>query len=170
MAQHAKITSVEALEDFQTALVLYLDKARQVIDEISDEVKRTRSWLEADRRMHWLNEVKRRTRVLETRQQELFSAQIGHLAEPTQSHRHAVHRAKRALDEAQEKVDRIRRWIRDFDNHVAPLARHVDQMRHVLGVDMMKGVSVLKQHLDALHQYAEVAKLGRSTSASEGSA
>ena len=64
MADRAKITSVEALESFQNVLVVYLDKAKRTMDEISDEVKRTRTWVESDRRVHWKHEVKRRTRVV----------------------------------------------------------------------------------------------------------
>jgi hypothetical protein len=157
MAGRANITSVEALEDFQNALVVYLDKARRVVDEIGEEVKRTRTWLEADRLVHWKGEIKRRTRVLEMRQQELFSARIGNLAEPTQSHRQAVRKAKQSLEEAEAHVDRVRRWIRDFDVRVTPLARHIDQVRHTLVVDMAKGVASLKQTLETLHHYAGVA-------------
>ena len=156
MADRAKITSVEALESFQSTLVIYLDRARRSMDEISDEVKRTRTWLASDRHVHWKNEARRRTRQLEMRQQELFSARIGNLAEPTQSHQQAVRRAKRALEEASDKLDQVRRWNREFDQRVEPLARHVDKLRDSLTVDMGKAVVFLKQSIDALHQYAEV--------------
>jgi uncharacterized coiled-coil DUF342 family protein len=156
MADRAKITSVEALEAFQNTLVVYLDKARRAMDEISDEVRRTRTWIEADRHVHWKNEVKRRTRMLEMKQQELFSARIGNLAEPTQTHQQAVRRARKALDEANEKLDRVRRWNREFDNRVEPLARHADKLRHTLTVDMAKAVASLKQSIESLHQYADV--------------
>lgn len=156
MAERAKITSVEALESFQTALVVYLDKARRTMDEISDEVKRTRTWVESDRLTHWTNEVKRRTRVLEMKQQELFSARIGNLAEPTQSHQQAVRKARKALEEANEKLVQVRRWRREFDNRVEPLARHVDKLRHTITVDMRRAVQALKTSIEALHQYADV--------------
>jgi len=156
MADRAKITSVDALEAFQNALVLYLDRARRTMDEISDEVKSTRTWVEADRHVHWSNEVKRRTRTLEMKQQELFSARIGNLAEPTQGHQQAVRKAKKALDEASEKLLQVRRWSREFDNRVEPLARHADKLRHALTVDMGKAVVSLKQSIDSLHKYAEL--------------
>jgi uncharacterized protein YoxC len=156
MAERAKITSVEALESFQNALVIYLDKARRSMDEISDEVKRTRTWIESDRLVHWKNEVRRRTRTLEMKQQELFSARIGNLAEPTQSHQQAVRKAKQALDEATEKMQVVRRWTREFDNRVDPLARNADKLRDTLTVDMNKAVTSLKQSIESLHKYADV--------------
>lgn len=156
MADRAKITSVDALETFQNSLVVYLDKARRALDEISDEVRRTRAWIETDRHVHWKNEVKRRTRTLEMKQQELFSARIGNLAEPTQTHQHAVRRARKALDEASDKLNHVRRWNHEFDNRVEPLARHADKLRHTLTVDMAKAVASLKQSIESLHQYANV--------------
>lgn len=162
MAERAKITSVEALESFQNALVIYLDKARRSMDEISDEVKRTRTWIESDRHVHWKNEFKRRMRTLEMKQQELFSARIGNLAEPTQSHQQAVRKAKNALDEAKEKLDLVRRWTREFDNRVDPLARNADKLRHTLTVDMSKAVASLKQSIESLHKYAELHQPGGS--------
>jgi len=156
MAERAKITSVEALESFQVALVVYLDKARRAMDEISDEVRRTRTWVESDRHPHWSGEVRRRTRLLEMRQQELFSARIGNLADPTQGHQQAVRQARRALEEAQGKLERVRRWSREFDNRVEPLARHADRLRHTLTVDMARAVASLNQAIDALHAYAGV--------------
>lgn len=155
MAERAKITSVEALEAFRNVLVVYVDKARRTLDEVSDEVRRTRTWVETDRQVHWVGEVKRRTRMLEMKQQELFSARIGTLSEPTQGHQQAVRRARQALDEATGKLDRVRRWARDFENRVGPLARHVDKLRHTLTVDMAKAVAQLEQSLESLHRYAE---------------
>lgn len=156
MAERAQITSVEALESFQNALVVYLDKARRALDEISDEVKRTRGWVESDRQVHWKHEVRRRTRALEQRQQELFSARVGNLAEPSQLHQQAVRRARQALDEANEKLARVRRWSREFDTRVEPFARHADKLRHTLTVDMVRAVASLKQSIETLHQYADV--------------
>jgi len=165
MANRANITSVEALESFQNSLVVYIDKAKRAMDEISDEVKRTRSWVESDRHVHWKNEVRRRTRLLEMKQQELFSARIGNLAEPTQGHQQAVRRARAAVDEAKAKLDAIRRWTREFDNRVEPMARQVDKLRDTLTVDMGKAVLSLKQSIEALHKYAETHSPGKGPAA-----
>ena len=156
MAERAKITSVEALESFHDTLIVYLDKARRALDEIGDEVKRTRAWIDSDRQTHWRGEVRRRTQQLEMKQQELFSARIGNISEPTQMHQQAVRKARKALDEANEKLQAVRHWSREFDIRVEPKARHVEKLRHTLTVDMGKAVLSLKQAIEALHQYANV--------------
>jgi uncharacterized coiled-coil DUF342 family protein len=108
--------------------------------------------------------------MLEMKQQELFSARIGNLAEPTQSHQQAVRRARRALDEASAKLDQVRRWRREFDNRVEPLARQSDKLRHTLTVDMGKAVALLKQTIDTLHEYAGSRKPGGTPPPSEPAA
>ena len=76
MPERAKVTSLEVIEDFRAKLIIYRDKAGRVLDEVSDEVLRTRLWLEGDRQTHWQNQIRRLTRELEQRQQELFSAEL----------------------------------------------------------------------------------------------
>lgn len=154
MADRARITSVEALESFHATLVVYLDKAKRSLDGVTDEVKRRRNWVQTNQHLHWKHEVRKRTRTLETKQQELFSAQIGGLHEPKQFQQQAVRKAQRALDEATEKLNQVRRWSREFDTRVGPLAHHADQLRHTLTVDMVKGAALLQQTVETLHEYS----------------
>lgn len=160
MAERARVSSVEALEAFRASLIVYLDKAGRSLDEIADEVKRTRAWLEQDRRMYWKAELRRRNKVLEMKQQELFSAQIGGLSEPSPIHRAAVRKAKQAVEEAEEKLRLVQRWTREFDGLVEPKSRHVDQLRHVLKVDMGKAVNWLTEAIKTLSAYAEMTAPG----------
>ncbi len=156
MPEAARITSVEAIEAFRADLLVYLEKARNVVDEVGEEVKRTHGWLQDDRGPHWAQQVKRRTVALQERQQELFSAQLGNFKHNIQAELVAVRRAKQALEEAEEKVKLVKRWLRDYPIEVEPLARHADLLRHVLVSDMGKAVLLLSQTIEALHAYAAV--------------
>src|SRR2546430_12951766 len=61
MPQPAKVTSIEALDDFKANLIVYLEKAGRLLDEISEDVVRTRIWLETDRQLHWKKLVHHRS-------------------------------------------------------------------------------------------------------------
>ena len=152
MPAAARITSVEAIEAFRADLLVYLEKARLVVDEVGEEVTRTRGWLQDDRGPHWAQQARRRSILLQERQQELFTARLGQ--QNLQSQLVAVRRAQQALEEAEEKVKTIKRWIRDFPVEVEPLARHADLLRHTLVSDMGKAVVLLTQTIEALHAYA----------------
>ena len=48
MPQTAKVTSIEAIDAFKASLIVYLEKAGSVLDDVSDDVVRTRIWLQSD--------------------------------------------------------------------------------------------------------------------------
>src|SRR4026208_1711225 len=115
MPEQAHVSSVDAIDLFRAALLVYVSKARPVIEDACDEVSRTRQWLQTSQRIHWENEVRKRTRIPENAQQGVLSASIANVRDPGMPEKRAVTKAKRALVEAEDKLKNVRRWNRDFD-------------------------------------------------------
>ena len=157
MPQRAQVTSVEALESFRSSLIVYVSKARPVLDEVSAEVMRTRVWLEDEQRVHWENEARRCTRALQEAQQALFSARLSTFREETSAEQMAVHRTKRAFDEAEGKLKVLKKWNRDFDNRAEPLVKQMEKLQSVLAHDMVLAIAFLTQAITTLHAYARIA-------------
>ena len=157
MPERAHVTSVEAIEAFRANLIIYLSKARPALEEVSADVMRVRSWIESDQRTRWEAEIRKRTKELEQATQELFSARISNLSEATAAQQLAVHRAKRALDEATEKLRVLKRWTRDFDGVVQPLVKQVEKLHTVFTNDMVQAVAYLAAAITKLSEYAEIA-------------
>ena len=61
MAERAKVTSTEALEQFRNQLIIYISKARPALEEVTADVLRARSWLENDQRILWENQIRRQS-------------------------------------------------------------------------------------------------------------
>lgn len=160
MVERAKVRSVEALEQFRTSLVIYLEKAGAALDEVSEEVTRTRNWIQMDRRTYWERERSRRQCDLEQKEQELFSARLSGFRDDLSLQQMAVTRARRAVEEAVEKLHCIRCWSQQFDSRVAPLHRRTEQLRHTLIQDMGQGVYWLAQAVKTLEAYAELKPAG----------
>jgi hypothetical protein len=160
MPERAKVTSLEAIEAFRAKLIIYRDKAGRVLDEVSDAVTRTRLWLENDRLPHWQNEIRRRTHELEQRQQELFSAQLSGLLDASPVEQAAVQKARRALQEAEERFQVVRQWNRQYDHRVEPLGRNVEKLRHTLGHDLGLAVARLAEISKTLTAYTELSPAG----------
>ena len=156
MPDRARVTSLEALEDFRAKLILYREKAGRVLDEVSDDVIRTRVWLESDRQTHFQNDIRRLTRELEARQQELFSAELSGLLEASVVQRAAVQKARRAIHSAEEKLQLVRQWQRQFDQRVEVPARQVEKLRHNLSHDLGSAVNWLSEMTQTLAAYAEL--------------
>src|SRR3954451_2252626 len=145
MSTNAHVSSVDAIDSFRAALLVYLSKARPVLEDACDEASRMRQWLQTSQRVHWENEVRKRTRILENAQQALLSANIANLREPGLAEKNAVTKAKRALTDAEDKLKTVKRWTRDFDQLVAPLVKQLEQLRTTLVNDMPKAAVHLSQ-------------------------
>lgn len=154
MAEKAHITSVEAIEAFRAQLVVYLEKAGNALDDISDDVVRMRLWLQTEQRQHWEGEYKRRLKKFEEAQQALFSAKLSSLKRAGDFDQMRFNKAKRHLQEAEEKRVMVRRWDRNFDTQVAPYAKQVDKLRNMLATDLRQAVDYLTQTVRTLDDYS----------------
>lgn len=156
MPDRAKVTSLEAIENFRAKLIIYRDKAGRVLDEVSDDAIRMRLRLENDWPTFWENQIRRLTRILEQRQQELFSAQLSGLREASYMQQIAVQKAKQAIRDAEEKLRVVKRWRRQFDHQVEPAARQVEKFRHTVGHEMGMAVAWLNEVVKTITEYAEL--------------
>ena len=157
MPERAHVTSVDAIESFRTNLIIYLSKARPTLEEVSADVQRMRGWMEGEQRVHWENELRRRSQALQEAQQALFSARLSKLSNASAVEQMAVQRTKRALDEADAKLRVLKQWNRVFDNRVDPLVKQMEKLHSVLAHDMVQAVAYLTQAVKTLAAYAEVA-------------
>ena len=155
MAERAQVTSVEAIEAFRADLLVFLSKARPTLEEVCNEVLRTRLWLQNDQRNHWTRELKLRRRGLEQAQAELFSARLSKLEQASAAQQMAVHRAQRALREAEEKQSLLKKWDRELENRSEPMLKQIEQLHGFLTSDMTKAVAHLTQVVRTLEAYAE---------------
>ena len=155
MAEQAQVTSVEAIESFRAGLILFLSKVRPTLEEVSDEVLRLQSWLQNDQRRRWESELRRRVRQLEEAKQELFNATLSRLEQATALQHMAVQRAQRAVREAEDKLDTLKKWERALEDRTAPLVKQLEEFHGFLTVDMGKAVTQLVQIVKALDAYAK---------------
>ncbi|MBX3748305.1 MAG: hypothetical protein KF833_23605 [Verrucomicrobiae bacterium] len=154
MPERAHVGSVEAVEAFRARLIGYLDKARPVLEEVSADLRKVQYWLETEQRVHWERELRRRERALDEAKQSLFSAQLSDFREAGAFEQSAVHRARRALEECRESLDRVRRWSRDLGPRTEPLTRRVQALDTVFSHEMAMAVAFLTEVVRHLAAYA----------------
>jgi hypothetical protein len=154
--QQAKVTSVDAIEQFRSVLLLFLTKARPTLEEIISEVNKTRNWLQNDQVSFWERQMKARQRTLETAEAELFSARISTIHEASAAQQMAVQRARRSIREAEEKLRILKKWGREIDNRTDPFVKEIEQLHGFISVDMTKAVSYLTEIIKSLQAYADV--------------
>jgi hypothetical protein len=169
MAESAHISSIDALETFRNALVIYVSKARPTVEEVSSDVIRMRLWLQNDQRMLLEGILRRRQRDLDQAQEALFAKRVAVLKQENSAEQLAVQKAKRAVDEADAKLRRLKYWNREFESRVDPLVKQLEKLHSVLAVDMLKAQHSLTQKINALQAYADIGPGGGATTSSEPS-
>jgi hypothetical protein len=162
MAERAQVTSVEAIEAFRAALIIFLSKARPTLEEVSHDVSRTKIWVQVEQRNHWDKEKKIRLRALERAQAELFSARLSNLQEATGLQEMLFHRAQRAVREVEEKQAMIKKWDRELENRTEPMLKLVDQLHGYLTTDLTRAAAYLGEVVKALEAYADIPALPSS--------
>jgi len=155
MAEQAKVTSIDVLESFRAALIVFLTESRRSLDEVTDAVRRTRTWLQQEQRVHWESQLRKRQKVLQEAQAELFGAKLSPLRDETAKQQEAVRRARRAVAEAEEKLANVKRWNRDYDSIVEPMTKRLEGLRFFLDHDMVKALAFLVQAQRTLENYAD---------------
>jgi hypothetical protein len=156
MSDRAQVTSIEGIEAFRSALIIYLSKARPALEEIANEVLRTKQWLQNDQRRLWEGEMKMRTKKLERARAELFSVSMSKFQEVSAAQQLLVHRAEQAYEEAQKKIALLKKWDRELDNRSEPLVKLADQFQSFVTSEMPRAIAYLSQVIQSLEAYADV--------------
>lgn len=162
MADQAKITAIEVLESFRSSLILFIHRAHTRIDEVGDEVRRTRAWLQSDRRTHWEGEIRRRRRVLDQAEADLHSARMSALNDNHSLQMLAVRRARESVEDAEKKLQNVRKWTRDFDGAAEPLVKRLEILRGELDHELPKALAFLVASQSALEAYADSGRTPRT--------
>jgi hypothetical protein len=154
--QQAKVSSIEAIEQFRSVLLVFLSKARPTLEEIISEVNRTKNWLENDQLAFWDRQMKVRRRDLDEAQAELFSARISTIQQASAAQQMAVQRAMRAVREAEDKMRILKKWSRDIENRSDPMVKEIEQLHGFITVDMGRAVAYLTEIIKALQAYSDI--------------
>jgi hypothetical protein len=66
-----------------------------------------------------------------------------------------VRRANRAIEEVEEKIRLIKKWARDYDSVVEPLARRLDTLQDLVTTKYPKAINYLVRTIETLESYSE---------------
>lgn len=155
MSDQAKVSSIDALEAFRADLIRFVEKARVALDDAEGEVRRTRNWLDGDRTTYWTRQMKLRARQLEQAEADLYNARIIRSDESHAALKMAVAKAKRRIEEAEEKLRVLKHWRMHFDNRVTPLVRRLSPAFFLVSKQLPDGIHALGESIKALQAYAE---------------
>jgi len=156
MAMPVDVSSIDVLRSVREAFVLFADDARSALGAMDSEARRAIDWLTHDQKLHWQAEVKRRGDRLSSAKGELSRKQLG-LAPGQNAHdseqREAVREAKRRLEEAEEKVELVNRWMPIVDRAIMEYEGQARPFADMVEFDVERSVEMLDRMIAALEEY-----------------
>ncbi len=155
MADQARISNLDAIEAFRSALIVFISKTRQALDTVQDAVKKNRAWLQTEQPAFWSSQIKLRQKRLDQANAELMSARMSEFVETPAAQQMAVRKARAALEEAQAKMERTKAWSRDYDRTIDPLARKLDSLRDFIDSDLALAIAHLVEIQKIIDAYNE---------------
>lgn len=156
MAEQARISNLDVIESFRTALIIFISKTNQSLDTAMDAVKKTRSWLQIEQPAFWSSQIKQRQKKLDQAQQELMSARMSEFVETPTMQQMAVRKARAALEDAEERLRRTKAWAREYDRHVDPHCRKLNELRDFIDTDLARAAAFLVEIQKILEVYSEI--------------
>ena len=168
MAEQVKVTSLDALETFRSRMIVFLTKAKRAVDEAVDDTRRTRNWLHGEQKVFWETQWRKRRKAYDQAQQELISARFSEFNDSPSLQQAAVRKTKAALDEAEEKLRKVKAWSRDYDRASEPMVKKFEGIKHYLEHDIPKAIALLTQIQRTLEAYSETYAPDNAPSAAVG--
>lgn len=159
MDQSARVTSIDALRRFKSALMEFCEAAQLALGEGNIEVQRIHSWLQNDRLTYWKQQLKLRNNRLTDAKAELMRAQIasqdGRGSASLESKN--VIKWKRLVEEAEEKIQAVKKWTRNLDREVSLFKARCQPLARTVSGEMDKAFVKIDRATDALEKYTKLA-------------
>jgi hypothetical protein len=158
--QNIKVFRVDAISDFRASLCTFGEDAKNALGAVDMEVRRTLDWLKREQKLHWEAQIKRARLDVAEAQATLFRKKISH--KPTSpahdsDEREALREAKRRLSHAEEKLEKVKKWIPALETAVAQYRSRSQPLSDVIEGDLQKSVRMLDRMVAAIDAYLKTA-------------
>ena len=158
MGETARVTSIEAVARFASAMRQFEDEASGALLALDQEIRRALDWLDHEAPAYWRQQIRRAYEDVARTRSAWENCLLRTVAgdRPSCIEEEKAHRAaKRRLELASEKPDQVRRWAIRMHREVDEYRGRVGRLRQVLDADVPRTVAVLERTLAALEAYAE---------------
>jgi hypothetical protein len=163
MTQGAHVTSIDALEEFRTALIKFGTEAQAALAAAEMEIRRTVDGLEQQLK-RWQTELRVRQEDVTRAKAELARRKWGHRdggGPGTTDQEIALAKAKERLREAEDKIETVRRCQRLLPREIHEYQGPARQLGGWLEANLRHTTAILATRIAALEAYAAVLPPGQ---------
>jgi hypothetical protein len=160
MSQGANVRSVDAIRDFKITMINFAEEARIALGSAEMEIRQVRNWLTRDQLSYWQSQVKRGQERVSMARTELHRRQLSQSNSDAISdtdQKEALRDAQRKLREAEEKVQRIKRWVPVLEHAISEYNSQSQPLGDRLAGSFTNSLNVLDRMIAALDSYLAMA-------------
>lgn len=158
MSNQAKVNSIDAIRGVRAAVIVFNERAQSALGEVNSEAQKTIMRLRLEAGPRWIKRLRERQDAWVAARSDLIRKQASFSSDnPTcVEQRKAVDKAKAAVEEAQQKVERIKRLITELDRQYTLYKGHVAGLSEQVSRSLPLAVARLDRMTDALEAYRSV--------------
>jgi hypothetical protein len=160
MSMGANVRSIDALKDFKVTLINFAEEARIALSSADMEIRQIRNWLTRDQLSYWQSQVKRCQERVSIARTELHRRQLSQANSDAVSdtdQKEALRDAQRRLREAEEKVEKIKRWVPVLEHAISEYNSQSQPLGDRLAGSFVGSLGVLDRMINALDSYLAMA-------------
>jgi hypothetical protein len=157
MGVSARLHSAQALQDFRGNLAEFRLEVIEALASADAGLQQMFDWLEHQRK-HWGHEAQKRSEAVVRARRELEERRHTH----ARDHRgctdqeQAYRKARARLQEAEDKGQRCRFWLRLLPQHQVEYDGPARMLAGMMETEVVRALALLRQKLDLLQEYTEL--------------
>jgi hypothetical protein len=157
MGQRAKVTSLDAVDDFAAALRSFRHDGTRILESLQLGIHRAVQWIQQDQRQYWKQQLRRSDQKVQEAKLALERCLIFRGGDDSRGacieEKRALERAKRRHQLCRDKLEIVRRWSRDVERAVLEYKAEVGELRQWLETDAARSVGLLDRISRTLQEY-----------------
>jgi hypothetical protein len=160
MAEAADVRSIDALRDVRAAVHAFAEEAKNALADVDFDIRRTLDWLQNDQRLFWQAELRRWQQNLQIARADLARKKLGRFLDhkpDTSQEEKAVRRAEERIEEAQKKLELLKKWVPELLHAVQEYRGSSQPLASLVDVEMPRAVARIDRMLEALEAYLQMA-------------
>jgi hypothetical protein len=162
MGRFAKVGSVDTLRELRSNLCTFAHIASTSLEEAGSDIQRTLMWLKQDRSRYWKVELRNRSeqfvraKLELKRKQDIETSPMGGTYSFIDEKK-ALAVAQRALEEAEQKLQNIQRWIPQLEREAYAFRGISQGLMDLVDVQVPNSCALLDRMIDSLEAYLALA-------------
>lgn len=161
MSQGAKVTSIDAVREFQGAMGAFCEDAREALCSAEMEARRLIDWIAHDRLDYWKRAIRDRQEEVSQAKNDLYRKQLEGM---NSDYKPDVTEQKKALrialmrvEEAEQKYENCRKWSRALEQPFEEYKGFATQLSFLIEGEPPRPVGLLERIIASLDSYVELA-------------